>query len=78
MFVVYFHLILQYEGHTGCIWTQIEEKIGLLFLMHVYDLYYCFSTKDRQLWCGGRAVGREQLNIAETNTKIGNVLVVVE
>ena len=55
----------------------MKNKIGQLFLMHVHDIYYYFSTRDSQLWCGGRAVGREQLNVAET-TKIGNVLGVVE
>ena len=51
----------------------MKKKSGQLILIHVHELYYYFSARDSQLWCGGRAVGREQLNVAET-TKIGNVL----
>jgi hypothetical protein len=61
----------------GAFGHKLKTKSVYYFLIHVYDLYYYFSTVDRQLWCGGRAVGREQLNIVET-TKIGNVLGVVE
>ena len=61
----------------GAFGPKLKGQIGQLFLIHVHDLYYYFSTRDRWLWCGGRAIGREQLNIAET-TKMGNVLGVVE
>ena len=61
----------------GAFGHKLKKKSVYYFLTYVYDLYYYFCTVDRQLWCGGRAVGREQLNIVET-TKIGNVLGVVE
>ena len=61
----------------GAFGHKLKKNIRQLFLIHVHDIYYHFSTRDRQLWCSGRAVGREQLNIAEI-TKIGNVLGVVE
>jgi len=61
----------------GAFGHKLKKEIVQLFLIHVHDLYHYFSTRDSQLWCGGRAVGREQLNVAET-TKIGNVLGVVE
>ena len=61
----------------GAFGHKLKKKSVYYFLIHVYDLYHYFCTVDRQLWYGGRAVGREQLNIVET-TKIGNVLGVVE
>jgi hypothetical protein len=61
----------------GAFGHKLKKESVYYFLIHVYDLYYYSSTVDRQLWCGSRAVGREQLNIVET-TKIGNVLGVVE
>ena len=61
----------------GAFGQKLKNKIAQLFLIHVHNLYYYFSTRESQLWCGGRAGGREQLNVVET-TKIGNVLGVVE